>query len=163
MLGLTLAAGSANASETLLEPQQFVAQQFDGEPPTPAAIWLTGNLGEQVSQILGHRPPQLRLRYWREADRSVWVMNEIGKEKPITVGISVVDQTIDQLQVLVYRESRGWEVKYPFFTDQFRSARLNGGTELDRSIDGISGATLSVHALTRLARVALLLDRQTRP
>jgi hypothetical protein len=34
--------------------------------------------------------------------------------------------------------------------------------ELDRNIDGISGATLSVRALTRLARVALLLDAEVR-
>jgi hypothetical protein len=30
---------------------------------------------------------------------------------------------------------------------------------LDRRINGITGATLSVHALTRLARLALLLHR----
>lgn len=163
---LTLCTGGLPAHaavDVLLEPQQFVAEQFGGTPPKPEAIWLTGTLGEQVSEILGHRPPQLRLRYWREDDRSVWVMNEIGKEKPITVGVSINEQRIDQLRVLIYRESRGWEVKFPFFTDQFHSAQLNGGSELDRSIDGISGATLSVHALTKLARIALLLDQHIRP
>lgn len=151
------------ATEVLQEPEHFVADQFGGTPPKPQAIWLTGALGEQVSEILGHRPPQLRLRYWQEDKRSVWVLNEIGKEKPITVGVSVNDQRIDQLRVLIYRESRGWEVKFPFFTDQFRSAQLQGDSSLDRSIDGISGATLSVHALTKLARIALLLDRHTHP
>ena len=66
------------------------------------------------------------------------------------------------VRVLIYRESRGWEVKYPAFTDQFRGARLTSDGKLDQSIDGISGATLSVHALTRLARLALLLDQHAR-
>lgn len=57
----------------------------------------------------------------------------------------------------MFRESRGFEVRYPFFTDQFRGARLREGLDLDREIDGISGATLSVRALTKLARLALLL------
>ena len=60
-------------------------------------------------------------------------------------------------KVLVFRESRGWEVRHPFFTDQFRDAGLTGELALDRNIDGISGATLSVRALSRLARLALYL------
>jgi uncharacterized protein with FMN-binding domain len=84
-------------------------------------------------------------------------LEEIGKEQPITTGIVVEDGKIDQVKVLVFRESRGFEVRYPFFTDQFRGATLREGLDLDREIDGISGATLSVRALTKLARLALLL------
>ena len=64
--------------------------------------------------------------------------------------------------MLVYRESRGDEVRYPRFTGQFTGAGLNSRQELDRGIDVISGATLSVNALTRLARLALYLDGQVR-
>ena len=64
---------------------------------------------------------------------------------------------IDNVQILEFRESRGWEVKYPFFTDQFADARLGPDTRLDRRVDGITGATMSVNAVTRIARVALLL------
>ena len=49
-------------------------------------------------------------------------------------------------------------MRYPFFTDQFVAARLQSDERLDRSIDGITGATLSVGAVTRIARVALVLD-----
>ncbi len=59
--------------------------------------------------------------------------------------------------MLEFRESRGWEVRYPFFTRQFEDARLNGKDRLDRDIDSITGATLSVHAVTRVARVALIM------
>jgi hypothetical protein len=90
------------------------------------------------------------------------VLEEIGKTEPITTGIVVDQGAIARISVLIYRESRGWEVKYPFFTDQFKGATLTAMHELDRKIDGISGATLSVRALTRLARLALLLDAKVR-
>ena len=91
--------------------------------------------------------------------RTVWVLDEIGKEMPITVGIVIRNGAIERVQVLVYRESRGWEGKSPAFTAQYAGARLESGQKLDRQIDGISGATLSVRALNRLARLALLFDR----
>ena len=63
------------------------------------------------------------------------------------------------VKVLIFRESRGWEVRYPFFTDQFKGATLVTDNNLDRKIDGITGATLSVNALTKLGRIALLLHK----
>jgi hypothetical protein len=85
-------------------------------------------------------------------------MEEIGKESPITVGIHIKQQAIVKTKVLVYRESRGDEVRHDFFTDQFKMARLTSERQLDRHIDGITGATLSVRALTKLSRIALYLD-----
>jgi hypothetical protein len=64
--------------------------------------------------------------------------------------------------VLVYRESRGQEVRQSSFLKQFKSARLAKGDQLDRDIDGIVGATLSVGAMERMARLALFLDRASR-
>jgi hypothetical protein len=64
---------------------------------------------------------------------------------------------LERIKVLVFRESRGWEVRHPFFTDQFRETGLTGDLDLDRDIDGISGATLSVRALKKLSRLALYL------
>jgi Na+-translocating ferredoxin:NAD+ oxidoreductase RnfG subunit len=80
---------------------------------------------------------------------------------PITVGVAVNNGAIERVKVLVYRESRGWEVKSPAFTAQFSGAKLDSEKRLDKQIDGISGATLSVRALSRLTRLALLFDRQT--
>lgn len=87
------------------------------------------------------------------------MLEEIGKKKPITVGIVIDADKISQLKVLVFRETRGWEVRYPFFSEQFNNATLTEQQQLSQSIDGISGATLSVRALKKLARIALLLNR----
>ncbi len=154
-----LAAAVAWAGETVyLPPDQFVAQAFDGRMPKPDVIWLTQEVTKQVSQILGHAPSQLRQRYWRDGDRSVFVLDEIGKEEPITAGFIVEKGRITKTQVLVYRESRGGEIRHAPFLKQYEGARLNDEMRLDRSIDGISGATLSVRAMERMARAALYLD-----
>lgn len=147
----------AAAANVYQEPEAFIAEAFAGQPPAPQVLWLTGALRDEVEQILGHAPAALRVRYWSRAQRSAWILEEVGKERPITVGVVVAHDAIERIKVLVFRETRGWEVRYPFFTDQFQGARLTDGRELDRSIDGISGATLSVRALKKIARVALLL------
>jgi hypothetical protein len=92
----------------------------------------------------------------------VWILEETGKEELITAGFVVVSGRIDHVRVLAYRESRGQEVRQPSFLKQFRDARLREDDRLDRDIDGIVGATLSVGAMERMARLALLFDRLSR-
>ena len=140
------------------ETARFLSEFFT-KTPAPETLWLTVDLQPAVRSILEHNYPASRLRYWRDGQRTAWVLEEIGKEMPITVGIAVDNGAVERVRVLVYRESRGWEVKSPAFTAQFDGARLTPKQGLDRRIDGISGATLSVRALSRLARLALLLHR----
>ena len=156
---LALGAGSLNiqASGAYQQPEDFVREAFGGAPPEPSRLWIDAALKAQIRQVLERDLGVLRLRFWGKDHRTAWILDEIGKERPITTGIVVENGTIERITVLVFRESRGFEVRYPFFTDQFRGARLREGLELDREIDGISGATLSVRALTKLARLALLL------
>ena len=156
----------AYAERIYQQPDAFVAESFAGKPPAPTVLWLTGNIKAEVRAILDHDYPALRLRYWGQDNRSVWVLEEIGKESPITVGIVVENNRIAQMRVLVFRESRGWEVESPAFIRQYLGAALKPAADsktvqLDRNIDGISGATLSVRALSKLSRLALLLHRHT--
>ena len=65
---------------------------------------------------------------------------------------------MERVRVLVFRESRGAEVHREAFVRQFDDAQLEDGRKLNRPIDGITGATLSVWALTRQVKLALLLD-----
>ena len=138
----------------------FLKQSFD-QVPESRTLWLDEVLLKDVETILNHPYRGLRIRYWQQGEKTAWILNEIGKDQPITVGVVVHGGTLEHLEVLVFRESRGWEVKYPFFTEQFRGAGLDNDLELSRNIDGISGATLSVRALTRIARLSLLLHQST--
>ena len=150
----------ALARGVYLTPEDFIAGAFEGSQPKPRVLWLTKGIRPGVKAILGHDLNVMRLRYWANGSRSAWVLEEIGKEEPITVGIVVDGGRLTQMKVLIYRESRGSEVRHPFFTGQFAGATLGDDMELDRRVDGISGATLSVRALKKLARLALDLDRQ---
>ena len=162
---LTLVLGAAAAgwvrSDVYQEPDAFVAEVF-GSKPAPKVLWLTKDIQAQAAAILGHPPVQLRQRYWSDAHRSVWILEEIGKEEFITAGFVVADGRVDHVRVLVYRESRGGEVRYPAFLKQFKDSKLMPDNTLDRNIDGIAGATLSVAAMERMARLALYFDRKSR-
>jgi hypothetical protein len=140
-------------------PEDFIERSFPAGQPKSKAIWITGELKNDVKEVLGHDLDRLRVRYWVQGERTAWILDEIGKVEPITVGVLVDAGRIERLEILIYRESRGWEVRFPFFTDQFRGAAVvRHETELDRGIDGITGATLSVRAVRHLARLALVLD-----
>ena len=158
---LMLLAGSALARGVYQTPEAFLDEVFGSPPPAPQVVWLKGDIQSAAEEILGHRYPGLRIRYWGEGQRTAWILEEIGKEQPITVGLVVRQQKMELIRVLEFRESRGWEVRHPFFTEQFQGIGLTAERELDQPIDGISGATLSVRALKKLARLALYLHRQT--
>jgi len=162
LLGTTVLAVSAvMAAEVYLAPALFLEQTFDDSVPVPQRLWLTGPVKTGVREIMGHDLGSLRVRYWRSGERTAWILEEIGKDQPITTGLVVESGQLTDVRILIYRESRGWEVRYPAFTDQFRGAALAEGLALDRHIDGITGATMSVDALTRLARLALYLHQQS--
>lgn len=146
------------AKGVYLEPDKFLEEVFIDKTPKVKKVWVTKEVKREVNNILGHDINVIRLRYWDNDEKTAWILEEIGRDKPITIGVVVKDSKIEQLNVLIFRESRGWEVKYPFFTDQFKQSFLIEENQLDRPIDGISGATLSVDALTKVARLALFLD-----
>ncbi|HEY3325574.1 MAG TPA: FMN-binding protein [Novimethylophilus sp.] len=155
-----LVAAPAFAGETVyLTTEQFVAETFADKTPRIELLWVTKDVSAQASHILGHAPPQLRQRYWSDGAKSAWVLEEIGKEEPITAGFVVRDGRIEQARVLTYRESRGMEIHYPVFLKQYAGTGLAPDYRLDKNIDGISGATLSVRAMERMTRLALYYDR----
>lgn len=155
-----LTGAVALAGGVYQEPAEFIKQVFNDNPPKADLLWIDKELQKQVADILDHKYRGLRVRYWQQDKKSAWVLEEIGKEKPITAGIVVNNGQIELVKILVFRESRGWEVRHDFFTDQFKQARLKDDHQLDNNIDNISGATLSVRAVSKLARIALLLDQQ---
>lgn len=143
--------------------EQFIAQAFKQQNVAPKVLWLTTDDKAQIAEIMSHRFNLLRIRYWQHNNETVWVLNEIGKEKPITIAVHIKNSAIANLKVLTYRESRGDEVRHQFFTKQFTDAQLTPDNKLTQHIDGITGATMSVHALTKVARVALWLNKKVQP
>lgn len=152
----------AYAGGDYLQPADFIQQTFGNPAPKARALWLNKSQQKTIKKILAHDFNKLRIRYWQQGEKSAWILNEIGKEKPITIGVVVNQGKIDNIKVLTFRESRGSEIRHDFFTRQFRQLFLTENQQLNHQIDGISGATLSVRAMTKIARIALFLDQQIR-
>lgn len=126
----------------------------------PKYLWLTGEKKTESSRILGHKYAKIRVPYWYDSKTatSLWILEEIGKEKPITIGIVIKEQKVQVVRILKFRESRGWEVELPAFTQQFEGVGYQAGG-LTTHIDGISGATLSVRAVKAVTAMALMLNK----
>ncbi len=140
-------------------------------------LWLDSALQDSISKILDHNYPKLRLSYWQSALSStpnqiskisadkmshfqtVWILEEIGKEKPITFAVSIKNNQVNLIRVLKFRESRGGEIQMIAFSNQFQHAGLDENLLLDKDIDGITGATMSVNAMKKITRLALMLHR----
>ncbi len=139
-------------------PAAFISQSFSDVTPQAKVIWLTKEDKAVVAKILQHKFNRMRIRYWQAGNETVWILNEIGKEKPITMGVHIKNNYIDHFKVLTYRESRGDEVRHEFYSQQFINATLNKENGLSQRVDGITGATLSVRATKKIARLALWLN-----
>lgn len=164
VLCLIFALPAWSQKGVFLSAEDFQRQAFADQESSLQVLWLTRELRAQTESILGHSFGGLRVRYWTGGGRTAWVFEEIGKELPITVGVVVDNNGIAQLSILEYRESRGGEVRYPFFTEQFLRLGLvktSGKPKLDGQIDGITGATLSVRAVKKVATLALLFHDKT--
>lgn len=145
-----------------MSQRDFLAGAFADTRPQAGKLLVTAELADRLAATYGHRFRDKRVRYWQAGSRSAWLLEEIGKEKPITIGVVVDNARLVSIAVLVYREGHGMEVADASFTGQFPGAALvdrdGNSNRLDRDIDNITGATLSVRAMTRTARAALVLD-----
>lgn len=90
------------------------------------------------------------------------VTEEIGKYRPITFMVGVTPELrVRDVAVMVYRESRGGDVKRKRFLAQYRGKTARDPIEVNRDIINISGATISVRSVNAgvkrvLAELSLL-------
>lgn len=84
------------------------------------------------------------------------VLEEVGLHHPITffVAIGADGRVVDSL-VLVYRESRGDEIRLTRFRRQLKGLGLRDPIRINRDVIHITGATYSCRASTAVLRRAL--------
>lgn len=79
-----------------------------------------------------------------------------GKEQPITFLVAIdPGNHLKDVDILVYREPYGGEVAYESWRRQFRGRGAEAPLIPGRDIRSISGATISVNAVTVGVRLAL--------
>ena len=85
------------AIDTYQNPESFLKEAFPNATPQAEVLWITKTRGEAARRILGHNFAALRQRYWRNGERTVWILDEIGKMHPIT--ILILNKTNNKNQV----------------------------------------------------------------
>lgn len=86
----------------------------------------------------------------------IYRAREMGKVEPMDFAVSLDGEgRILRVVLTAYRESIGGEVKSKRFMGQFKGKHSGSSLQLNRDIDGITGATLSSRAITIGVRKAV--------
>ena len=93
-----------------------------------------------------------------EVDGYALVQNTIGKHKAITymVGVDLAGE-VSNVEILVYREAKGSEVRTKRFNAQYEGKTLFDPIRINRDIINITGATMSVRSLNAGVKRSLVL------
>lgn len=88
------------------------------------------------------------------------IQNTIGKHKPMTYMVGVDNRgSVLDVELLVFRESRGSEVRKKRFNAQYEGKTVLDPVRINRDIINISGATMSVRSMSAgTKRVLVLVD-----
>jgi len=148
----------APAEEIYVKAEDYIAAALDRKPGKPHVLWVTRDIKPMIRMILRGEKSPLRYRYYRTGNRTVWILDIIGKTLPITTGITIENGKVIDMTVLTYRESHGSEIRYPAYRQQFNDIGLTEKLLLSKPVNGISGATLSSNAMKKIVRLALYLD-----
>ena len=165
ILSLALLAGPADARTLVSEAKALkaafpAASQFVPRKLSPTAVQL-----QQLGKALGRKASSVpRLFEARDENQEslgwAFIDSEPGKFLPMDYLVAVSPQgTILEVQLLVYRETHGHEVRSRRFRSQFKGKSLDDPIQLDRDIDAVSGATISSRTFTFGAKKCLWLAR----
>jgi hypothetical protein len=95
-----------------------------------------------------------------QIDGYALVQNTIGKHKPMTYMVGVDHTgTCTNVEVLVFREAKGSEVRTKRFNVQYEGKTVFDPVRINKDIVNISGATMSVRSISAgVKRVLVLVD-----
>ncbi len=94
-------------------------------------------------------------------DKYAVIQNTIGKYRPMTYIVGIDSNIkVSGVEMLVYRESRGAEVRKARFTYQYIGRSSSAPLRLNRDVMNISGATMSVRSLSAGVKRALVLTEE---
>jgi len=142
------------------------AQQsiFGGAGMSKKDITLTAEQVRAIQAAAGTRVRNTRLQAWKVSNGGWFIVDQvIGKHENIDIAVGLgSDGRVRGMEILVYRESYGHEVRDARWRSQFSGKGPGTKLRLGKDIKNISGATLScdhittaVNRLTQTWQVAL--------
>lgn len=154
VLGTCLAGIPFARAERFLTVEEARNEIFGNQAATAAAIELTNDQVKQIERSADVNLRTNRIHAWRMEQGGLYIVgNVIGKHENIDVAVGL-DQTgaVVGIEVLVYRETYGHEIRHPNWRAQFYGKNAANDIEIDEDIQNISGATLSCVHLTDYVR-----------
>lgn len=155
LIDTTFAAARSRADLRILaDPKEAVARAFVGEFETCHLIIdskmnsflkeaLRRSIVEKAIKIHQGQGPDGNLRY-------VIVTDEVGKYRPFTFLVALnSDLDISFLELLIYRESHGYEIARKRFLAQYKGKGQQDRLRPRKDILNIAGSTLSVRGVSR--------------
>ena len=119
----------------------------------------------RLAQRLGYTPARDSYTIFMaltqgKVDGYAVIDDELGLHQPITFATRLTSRgVVDRVEIMVYREPRGDEVRDPRFRKQFEGKTAADPLRIDRDIDAVSGATVSSASLaTGVRRAAILVE-----
>lgn len=163
---LTLTVGAEEEEEyverVFLTKKQALKLAFPGVKKfKKKKVWLTDTQRAAIQKFLGDQIEykERRVTHYFGLDElnnplgAMVIGNEIGRSYPITFMVVInPDGTVKDVEIMVYREPHGWEVRFESFLSQF--FRRDAGDPFD-NINNITGATLSVRSMTKGVKKAV--------
>jgi Na+-translocating ferredoxin:NAD+ oxidoreductase RnfG subunit len=152
---LTLAAPLSGAQEVLLSPEQALKEIFpEGARTALERRPIDAATRARLEKQLGRHIAEDAVDVTRVFDAGgafrgyAVITEEIGKYQPITFMVGVTPElSVRDVAVLVYRESRGGDVKRKRFLSQYRGKTVRDPIDANRDVINISGATISVRSM----------------
>ena len=124
---------------------------------------LEASVRARLAQRLGYAPARDRYTIFvatthGQIDGYAVVDDEQGLHQPITFATRLSPRgSVERVEIMVYREPRGDEVRDPRFRRQFEGKTAQDPLRLNRDIDAVSGATVSSASLATGVRRATIL------
>jgi len=150
--------------DVYLSPDEAAKLMFPkSETVREAILSLTPKQKDIIQNRIGWNFPETSFECFigetdGQTDGWAIIQNTIGKHKPMTYMVGVTpDGKISNVEVLVYRESRGSEVRKKRFNYQYEGKDVRDPIRINRDIINISGATMSVRSMSAGAKRVLVL------
>ena len=153
-------------AEVFLTEEEAIKLMFpDSQRIRAETIRLTPEKKSLVEERIGWKFPEESFEVYigetgTKTDGYALVQNTIGKHKPMTYMVGVDGRgRISNIELLVFREARGSEVRQKRFNAQYEGKTVLDPVRINRDIINISGATMSVRSMSAgIKRVLVLID-----
>ena len=124
---------------------------------------LTPEQKARIQERIGWKFPEDSFRAFKaetnsKVDGYAVIQETIGKHRPITYIVGVTPEgKVSDVEILVYRESKGGEVRMKRFNSQYEGKTVQDPIRINRDIINITGATMSVRSVSAGVKRALVL------